>query len=165
MMNLLIKSQGLLFTLLTSTSCFLNAAQIVFEQKEVLGKDWPRKLLSYEVEFRKDEARDGQFSLKDSAGNPVPVQVDALDTHSDDSIRKAMVRFYAELPVATTMRFALHTNKEGNPSPKRAAHAVMENDEPVAIANSFTTVLFPKSQPQLKKPKFLHEPTALEDQN
>ena len=54
-MSLLIKLQALLFTLLASTSCFLNAAQIVFEQKEVPGKDWPRKLLSCEVEFGKGE--------------------------------------------------------------------------------------------------------------
>jgi len=54
-MSLLIKLQALLFTLLASTSCFLNAAQIVFEKMEVLGKDWPRKLLSCEVEFGKGE--------------------------------------------------------------------------------------------------------------
>ena len=54
-MSLLIKLQALLFTLLASTSCLLNAAQIVFEQKEVPGKDWPRKLLSCEVEFGKGE--------------------------------------------------------------------------------------------------------------
>jgi hypothetical protein len=156
-MNLLIKSRTLLFTLLSLTSCLLNAAQIVFEQKEVLGKDWSRKLLSYQVEFGKGEARDGQFTLKDSEGNLVPVQVDVLETHSDDSIRKAVVRFYAELPLGTTMRFVLNTNKEGSPTPTRAVHAVMGNDEPVSIANSFTSVMFPKSQPQLQNPKSLQE--------
>ena len=62
-MNFMIKLQTLLLTLLVAKSCVLKAAEIVFEQKEVLGKDWPRKLLSYEVEFGKGEARGDQFSL------------------------------------------------------------------------------------------------------
>jgi hypothetical protein len=135
MIHVMIKLQVLTFTLLVTISCVLDAAEIVFEQKEVLGKDWSRKLLAYKAEFGKGEARGNQFTLKDSAGKPVPVQVDALDTHSDDSIRKAMVRFYAALPMGTAMRFALHTNKEGNASPKRAAHAVMGNDEPSVVRN------------------------------
>ena len=80
-MSLLIKLQALLFTLLASTTCFLNAAQIVFEQKEVLGKDWPRKLLSCEVEFGKGETH-GYADWNTKSSNSESINGEAMPSIS-----------------------------------------------------------------------------------
>jgi len=70
----MIKSLTFLFSSLILISSQLLAVEIVFEQKEVLGKDWERKLLTYDVSFQKSKAFPRKFSLTNAAGELVPVQ-------------------------------------------------------------------------------------------
>jgi hypothetical protein len=66
-----------------------TATEITFQQDEVLGQDWPRKLLHYPVSFDAGVARADGFQLTDDAGSPVPVQVGPRSTHADGSFKDA----------------------------------------------------------------------------
>ena len=59
---------------LTFTLCAVpaRAAEVVFEQQEVLGFDWARHLLTYEVEFKRGQANAGNLSLLDAEGASGP---------------------------------------------------------------------------------------------
>jgi hypothetical protein len=57
----------------------------VFECREVVGKDWPRMMVTYPLEFKPGHAQVGNLRLLDGQGKEVTSQVWKVKTHADGS--------------------------------------------------------------------------------
>ena len=117
-----------------------RAAEVVFEQQEVLRFDWARHLLTYEVEFERGKARADALSLVDSEGKALPFQLSEVETHRDGSIRRAKVSFYGELPANGSMRYVLRTEAGEASAPARPVTASAEPGQALEMSNSTTAV-------------------------
>ena len=117
-----------------------QAAEVVFEQQEVLGFDWARHLLTYEVEFKRGQARADNLSLLDAEGAETPFQVSAVEAHRDGSIRRAKISFYGELPANGSMRYVLRTGAGKASAPTRPVTASAKPGQALELANSATAV-------------------------
>ena len=83
------------------------AALATFECQEIGGRDWPRTLVTYPLEFEAGRARPGAVRLTDGQGREVPCQLWRLKTHADGSVATARISFYASLPKGGAYRFEL----------------------------------------------------------
>jgi hypothetical protein len=132
-----------------------RAADVVFQQQEVLGYDWPRHLLTYDVEFKSGQARTDAMSLRDAEGAAVPFQVSDGERHGDGSIRKAKVSFYAALPADGELRYVLSTMATRDARPSLGVKPVTVNaagNGAVTMSNAYTAVRLPAGRSNLAKP-------------
>jgi len=132
-----------------------RAAEVIFKQQEVLGYDWPRHLITYDVEFRSGQAKSDTLSLRDAEGAAVPFQVSDVERHGDRSIRKAKVSFYAALPADGNLRYALSTETTRDAQPSLDVKPVTVNaagNGAVTLSNAYTAVRLPASRSEIAKP-------------
>jgi hypothetical protein len=137
-----------------------QAAEIVFQQPEVLGYDWPRKLITYDVRFGAGDAKDDALSLRDAKGSAAAFQLSRVERHRDGSIRKAKVSFYAALPADGDMRYVLSTSRDDKvkpPSVGKPARVDTASSGEVTLSNGFTAVRLPAGRSRLAKPAALAE--------
>lgn len=90
------------------------ASLATFECQEITGRDWPRTLVTYPLEFKPGQARPGAVRLTDGQGQEVPCQLSRLTTHEDGSMATARISFHAALPKGGHYRYTLET---GRPAP------------------------------------------------
>ena len=137
-----------------------RAAEVVFEQQEVLGFDWPRHLLTYEVEFRRGQADVGNLSLVDAEGAATPFQVSAVEAHRDGSIRRAKVSFYGALPAGGSMRYVLRTGAATDAPPPLGVRPVGVDEGDggsLVLSNGYTAVRLPGGRVEPEEPMPLGE--------
>lgn len=132
-----------------------RAAEVVFQQQEVLGYDWPRHLLTYDIEFRSGQAKTDTLSLRDAEGAAVPFQFSDVERHGDGSIRKAKVSFYAALPADGQLRYVLDTAAGKDARPSLDVKPVTVNgagNGAVTMSNAYTAIRLPAGRSNLAKP-------------
>lgn len=121
----------------------IHAVDKAFYQKEVLGKDWPRDLLTYDVQFKKGEAKPADMELVDGEESSVPFQFSGVSLHGDGSIQSGKVSFYAELAAGGEMNYVLRNAtgkaKAGTESPASAKTGGGQ----IILENTFTAVRIP----------------------
>lgn len=83
----------------------------VFECREVVGKDWPRMMVTYPLEFKPGQAQAGELRLLDGQGKEVTSQVWKVKTHVDGSIATARISFYAELSRGGSYRYTVEAGE------------------------------------------------------
>jgi len=114
--------------------CGAAAAQAraiaTFEATEMLGIDWARTLVTYDVQFKRGEVTRDAFHVRDDADNVKPCQLSSVARYDDGSIESAQVSFYAELPAGETYRYELLPGAE----------PVVENTPTVAEADGFLII-------------------------
>lgn len=125
--------------LLKAAALALLAAEpiAVFHCRELLDRDWPRTLVTYQREFAAGIARPGDLRLVDAAGREQPVQVWRVKEHDDGSIASARISFFAELAKRSDYRFELQAAKAsaaaGRPEVKLEAEFVTLDNGIVAL--------------------------------
>ena len=132
-----------------------RATEVVFQQQEVLGYNWARHLLTYDVEFKSAEARTDALSLRDAEGTAVPFQMSDVQQRPDRSIRKAKVSFYAALPADGELRHVLGGAAGKDARPSLGVKPVTANaagNGAVTLSNSYTAVRLPAVRSNLAKP-------------
>jgi len=132
-----------------------QAAEIVFQQPEVLGYNWPRKLITYDVRFGVGDAKGDALSLRDAKGNGVAFQLSQVERHRGGSIRKAKVSFYAALPADGAMRYVLSTSRDDKVKAPSVGKPVKVDTAPsgeITLSNAFTAVRLPAGGSPLAKP-------------
>jgi len=117
-----------------------RAAEVVFEQQEVLRFDWARHLLTYEVEFERGKARADALSLVDAEGKALPFQLSEVETHKEGWIHRAKVSFYGELLANGSMRYVLRTEASEASAPASPVTASAEPGQALEMSNSTTAV-------------------------
>lgn len=128
--------------LLKAAALALLAAEpiAVFHCRELLDRDWPRTLVTYQREFAAGIARPGDLRLVDAAGREQPVQVWRVKEHDDGSIASARISFFAELAKRSDYRFELQAAKAsaaaGRPEVKLEAEFVTLDNGTRALRSS-----------------------------
>ncbi len=97
-MNTRLKSSLVAGCLAVGSLLDAHAAERVFACRNWVERDWPRKLLHYDIAAEAGEFTPGRTELLDGAGAPVAHQVEALERHADGSLKRGRVSFYADLP-------------------------------------------------------------------
>ncbi|HOW64575.1 MAG TPA: hypothetical protein P5186_18960 [Candidatus Paceibacterota bacterium] len=82
-----------------------------FESREIMGRDWPRTLLTYPLELKAGQARPGDVRLVDAQGQEQDCQLWRVKLHPDGSIASGRVSLYASMPKGGHYRYTLETGK------------------------------------------------------
>ena len=88
-----------------------NTSLTTFSCQDYADRDWPNKLLGYDIDFPVGKARSGNLRLVDAEGEEQVFQLAAVKTHPDGSIRSCRLHFYAELAAGGNFSYRLETGK------------------------------------------------------
>jgi len=144
---------GLLSCAAIILKCVPAAAEplAVFDTYNWVEHDWPRTLVTYQVEFQAGQVTQGEVKLLDADGTEHPFQLWRVEAHPDGSIARARLSFFAELPEGGRYRFELHPGK-----PREIADAAQINATPehLMLDNGAVAVrLLPVGEKVLPEPK------------
>jgi len=112
----------------------------VFRTVERLGRDWPRTLVTYEMEFEQGAAQGDSFYLVDGAGLRHACQLSHVNRYDDGSIKSARVSFFAELPSGGSYHYEL---KAGAGPAVANAPAAVEARGSLLLENGITGIRMP----------------------
>ncbi len=131
--------------LLLCMTMFAHAAERIFTQTEVLGKDWGRDLLHYAVSFTPGEAKIAELVVLDANARPVPFQLSNVVAHPDGSVKSARVSLYGELKAYDTLRYALNTGAPKPPAFDMGIRVTQKENAPLELQSKITAVRLPAS--------------------
>jgi hypothetical protein len=108
--------------------------------------EWPRTLLSYDVEFAVDGLTPGDLRLvREETGEAVPVQLSAVETDHDGGLSAATVNFFADLPAGEQRRFVLERGSDGDTPDPPEPVAVHRDGEGTVLDGGSVRVRLPES--------------------
>jgi hypothetical protein len=119
-------SLALALLAVTSFGPVSAATLATFECQEIMGRDWPRTLITYPVEFQPGQVKPGSIRLLDAEGQEQPCQLWRAKLNADGSLASGRVSFYAQLPRGGSYRYTLETGKPA--AATSAPQAIVEAD-------------------------------------
>jgi hypothetical protein len=132
-----------------SMVCAVAAPLATFSCREITGRDWPRTLVTYPVQFPQGQVKPERVHLVDAAGTEQPCQFWQVKSYKDGSIASGRISFYAELPKGGGYQFELQPGKPSSlaPSPTAAVKGGM-----VTLDNRVVALRLPAGKKSYKTP-------------
>lgn len=93
----------------------------VFECREITGREWPRMMVTYKVDFKPAQVRPDAVRLVDAQGQEQICQLWRIEEHPDGSVKSARVSFFAALAAGGQYRYELVAGKPAAGTPPKAS--------------------------------------------
>ena len=119
----------------------LRAAEIPIIVQDVLGHNWPTSLVHRTVDFGKVKFTPGKVALFDGS-TAMPVQLDAIVTNANGTLKRADVWFQTGLASNETRTFVLREGASAVPPPG-AAPSIVTSGATLTLDNGLTAVKCP----------------------